>query len=205
MKSRIAILASGSGSIAQALLDASAREDLGGGAVVLVLSDRADAFALTRAKDAGVEALFLDPSLYPDRAAYCEAIAGELKRREVDLVCLAGFMKILTPDFIRGFRGRVLNTHPALLPSFPGARGVRDALTWGVKVTGATIHLADEEVDQGPILLQEAVYVLPGEDENALHERIKQVERRLYPEAVRALVSGKVKVEGRQASIEGTE
>ncbi|MGH2767676.1 MAG: phosphoribosylglycinamide formyltransferase, partial [Actinomycetota bacterium] len=113
------------------------------------------------------------------------------------LVCLAGFMRILSPGFIGAFRGRVLNIHPALLPAFPGAHAVADALAWGVKVTGTTVHFATEEVDKGPILMQECVPVLPADDEASLHARIKQVEHRLYPEAVREVVSGVARVEGR--------
>jgi phosphoribosylglycinamide formyltransferase-1 len=197
MQKRIAILASGTGTVAQALLDASARDDLAGGRVVVVVSDRAAAGALERAEQAGVEALFLDPAGHPDREAYDHALSGALVERDVDLVCLAGFMRILTPVFIDAFRNRVLNTHPALLPSFPGAHAVADALAWGVKVTGATVHFADEQVDHGPIVLQEAVPVLPGDDPSSLHQRIKAVEHRLFPEAVRLVVSDRVAVRGR--------
>lgn len=202
MPMRVAILASGSGTNAQALLDASARGELAGAEVVAVVSDKATAAALERARRAGVEALVVDPEAHPDRESFDDALAAELEVRRVDLVCLAGFMRILTPPFIRVFAGRVLNIHPALLPSFPGAHAVRDALAWGVKVTGTTVHFATEEVDAGPIVLQECVDVLPGDDEERLHERIKAVERRLYPEAVRLVVSGRTRVEGRRVQVE---
>jgi phosphoribosylglycinamide formyltransferase-1 len=201
MSSRIAILASGAGTTAQSLLDAGRSGHLGEAEVVVLVSDRPNAPALERARKAGVEALFVDASEYPDRVSYSEALAKELQRRDVDLVCFAGFMKILSPPFIRAFPNRILNTHAALLPAFPGAHPVRDSLEWGVKVTGATIHLVDEEVDHGPIVLQEAVPVLPTDNEEALHERIKQLERRLYPEAVRAMVSGRVRIVGRKVLV----
>jgi phosphoribosylglycinamide formyltransferase-1 len=115
----------------------------------------------------------------------------------IEYVALAGFMRILSAEFVRAYEGRILNVHPALLPSFPGAHAVRDALEWGVKVTGATVHLVDEEVDHGAIVLQEAVPVLPGDGEASLHARIQEVEHRLFPRALRLLVEGKLKLEGR--------
>jgi len=201
MPKRIAVLASGTGTVAQALLDASLHDDLAGGRVVVVVSDRRGAGALERARQAGVEAVFLDPAAHEGRAAYDRALVEVLTGRGVDLVCLAGFMRILTPAFIGPFRDRVLNTHPALLPSFPGAHAVADALAWGAKVTGATVHFADEQVDHGPIVLQAAVPVLPGDDEASLHERIKEVEHRLFPEAVRLAVSDRLVIRGRTVEI----
>jgi phosphoribosylglycinamide formyltransferase 1 len=201
MQKRIAILASGTGTVAQALLDASARDDLAGGRVVVVVSDRAGAGALDRAREAGVEAVFVDPAAHGDRASYDRALVEVLAGQEVDLVCLTGFMRILTPAFIDPFRDRVLNTHPALLPSFPGAHAVADALAWGAKVTGATVHFADEQVDHGPIVLQAAVPVMPDDDAAALHERIKAVEHTLFPEAVRLVVSDRIAIRGRTVEI----
>lgn len=187
--------------MAQALLDASADDDLAGGRVMVVISDRREAGALARARAAGVEALFVNPARHPDRESYDRALATALSERSIDLICLAGFMRILSPAFVERFRDRVLNTHPALLPSFRGAHAVADALAWGVKVTGATVHLAYEDVDGGPIVLQEAVAVLPGDDESSLHERIKAVERRLFPEAVRLALSGRIIVRGRTVDV----
>jgi len=207
---RIAILASGAGTNASALLDASVRGELGDATVVAVLSDKAGCGALAVADRAGVEALFVDPAPHDQadeaghvggRAAYGDALVGALRARQVDLVCLSGFMRILSAGFIAAFEGRVLNIHPALLPAFPGAHAVRDALAWGVKVTGTTVHFADEHVDHGPIVAQECVRVLPGDDEGTLHERIKAVEHRLYPEAVRLVVSGRVRISGRRVEV----
>jgi phosphoribosylglycinamide formyltransferase 1 len=201
MSVRIAILASGSGTNAQALLDASARGDLEGGEVAVVVSDRPDGMVLERARKSGVEGLTLEKSGFSDREAYGKALVDELRSRDVELVCLAGFMLILPAAFIQAFPNRVLNTHPALLPAFPGAHPVRDTLEWGAKVTGATIHFADEETDHGPIILQEAVPVLPEDDEQSLQDRIKQVEHRLYPEAVRAVAGDRVQLVGRTVVI----
>lgn len=202
MSVRIAVLASGSGTNAQALIDNSVRGDLAGGEVVLIVSDRPGAGVLDRAEQTGVEALVLDFTEFPSREEYGKALVEELKARNISLVCHSGFMRILPPIYIESFPNRVLNLHPSLLPSFPGAHAVRDALAWGVKVTGTTVHFADEEVDHGPIIVQEAVPVLPGDTEEALHDRIKEVEHRLYPEAVRAVVSGRVRIEGRNVHID---
>lgn len=202
MTARIAILASGSGTIAQVLLDASARGDLSGAEVAVVVSDRPEAEVLERARRAGVEALFFGSKGFSDRVAYSETLAAQLQERNIELVCLCGFMKILSPPFVRSFEGKILNTHAALLPAFPGAHPVRDTLAWGVKVTGATVHFVDEDVDHGPIVIQEAVPVLPGDDESILHERIKEVERRIYPEAVRLIVAKRTRIEGRTVRIQ---
>lgn len=203
MPVRIAILASGSGTNAEALIQASQRNELGGGEVIAVLSDREDAGALERARSREVEYVFVDPAPYPDRDSYSKALVKELEARDVQLVCLAGFMRILAPVFIQAFPDSVLNIHPALLPAFAGANAVRDALSWGVRVTGSTVHFADENVDHGPIILQEAVEILPGDTEESLHERIKEVEHRIYPDAVRALCEGRIRVRGRSVTIEG--
>jgi phosphoribosylglycinamide formyltransferase 1 len=198
---RIAILASGAGTNARALLDAASRGELGDAEIVAVFCDRAGCGALEVAARAGVEALFVDPAPHAGRGAYSDALVGALQARSVDLVCLAGFMRILSAGFIAAFEGRVLNIHPALLPAFPGVHAVRDALAWGAKVTGTTVHFADEAVDHGPIVAQECVPVLPGDDEEALHERIKAVEHRLYPEAVRLVVSGRTAISGRRVVV----
>jgi phosphoribosylglycinamide formyltransferase-1 len=200
---RIAILASGAGTNAQALIRAGDAGELGDARVVALVTDRAAAGALGVAGAAGVDGVFIDPAPFPDRAAYGEALAAELASRGVDLVCLAGFMRILSPGFIAAFEGRVVNIHPALLPAFPGAHAVSDALAWGVKVTGTTVHFADEAVDHGPIIAQVCVPVLDGDDDDRLHERIKAVEHDLYPRAVRLIVDGRIHREGRHVIIAG--
>ncbi len=197
MDVRVAVLASGSGTNLQALLD----DPVVGPWIVLVVSDRAGATALERARSRGVAAEFLDPSRHPDRAGYGKALVALLEAAAIEYVALAGFMRILSPDVVRAFGGRMLNVHPSLLPAFPGAHAVREALAWGARVSGVTVHLVDEEVDHGPIVLQESVPVMPGDDEGSLHARIQEVEHRLYPRAVRLLAEGRLKVEGRVVHI----
>jgi phosphoribosylglycinamide formyltransferase 1 len=194
----IAVLASGSGTNLQALLDDPAV----GARVSVVVADRADAGALARATRAGIEAIHLDPRSFGSREEHDAALVALLRERAVEVVCLAGYMRILSPPVVRAFWGRLLNVHPSLLPAFPGAQAVRDALAWGVKVTGATVHLVDEEVDHGPIVAQESVPVLEGDDEATLHARIQEAEHRIYPAAVRALLEGRVRLEGRRVVVE---
>lgn len=204
MSARIAIFASGEGTTAQSLLDASARDELAGARVVVVVADRPGAGVLDRASRAGVEALVISSGDYADRAEWGDALLKEIQSRGIDLICSAGLMKLLPPGFVRAFPNRILNTHAALLPSFAGTHPARDALEWGVKVTGATVHFVDEQTDHGPIILQESVRVTATDDEASLHERIKVLERRLYPEAVRAVVSERVRIEGRIVHVEGS-
>jgi phosphoribosylglycinamide formyltransferase-1 len=196
---RVAVLASGSGSNLQALLD----DPVVGPWIVLVLSDRQHAPALERARARGVRAEFLDPALSPDRASFGKALAETLRREAIDHVVLAGFMRIVDAEVVRAYEGRMLNIHPSLLPAFPGRRAVADALSWGARVSGVTIHLVDEQVDHGPIVLQEAVPVLEGDDEATLHGRIQEAEHRLYPKAVRMMVEGRLQIEGRQVRVMG--
>jgi phosphoribosylglycinamide formyltransferase 1 len=179
LRKRIAVLVSGSGTNLQALLD---HPDLGGD-IVLVLSDRPGVQALSRAAEAGVPTAVVAFGDYDDRGAWDAALAERIADAEPDLVVLAGFMRILAPDLVA--RWPMINTHPALLPAFPGAHAVRDALAHGVKVTGATVHWVVEEVDAGPIIAQEAVTIAPDDTQETLHERIKTVEHRLLCEAVR--------------------
>jgi phosphoribosylglycinamide formyltransferase-1 len=195
--SRIAVLASGEGTNLQALLDSAEV----GPRVVLVVSDREHAVALDRARSAGVEAVYVDPAPHADRDAYGRALVEVLA--DVDVVALAGFMRILSPVVVHAFEDRIVNVHPSLLPAFPGAHAVREALEWGARVTGVTVHLVDEEVDHGPVLLQESVPVEREDDEATLHARIKRVEHRLFPVGVALVADGRVKVEGRRAHVIG--
>jgi phosphoribosylglycinamide formyltransferase-1 len=190
---RVAVLASGEGTNLQALLD----DPVVGPWVVLAVSDRANARALERARSHEVEAVFLDPSAYDDRVSFDRALLEVLLARSIDVVALAGFMRIVGPDVVRAFAGRILNVHPALLPAFPGTTSVADALAWGVKLTGVTVHFVDEEVDHGPIVFQDAVPVLPIDDWDSLEERVHEAEHRLLPAAIRAIVVGRITIEGR--------
>jgi phosphoribosylglycinamide formyltransferase-1 len=196
-EARVAVLASGGGTNLQAILD----DPIVGPWVVLVVCDREGAHALERARARGVEAVFLDPRSHADRAAFDRAILDLLRERGIEVVALAGFLRIVGPELVDAFEGRMLNVHPALLPAFPGTTSVADALAWGVKVTGVTVHLVDAEVDHGPIVFQEALAVLPDDDWDALEARVHEVEHRLLPAAVRALVEGRIRVEGRTARV----
>ncbi len=197
MGARIAVLVSGGGTNLQALLDDPAIAP----SITLVLSDRPAVRALQRAGERGVETLVLEPSGSADREAYSVAVRDALLARHVDLVVNAGYMRVLTRTFAEAFEGRWLNVHPALLPAFPGAHAVADALAWGVKVTGVTVHLVDEEVDHGPVVAQEAIVVRDDDDWDSLEARVHEVEHRLLPAAVRALVEGRLDVDGRRVTV----
>ncbi|PSL54678.1 phosphoribosylglycinamide formyltransferase-1 [Saccharothrix carnea] len=197
---RVVVLVSGSGTLLQALLDAAA--DPGYPVeVVAVGADRDGIEGLSRAERAGVPGFAVKLRDHADRAAWDTALADAVEAHRPDLVVSAGFMKILGPAFLARFGGRMVNTHPALLPAFPGAHGVRDAVDYGVKVTGATVHLVDGGVDTGPILAQEAVVVADDDDVESLHERIKVVERRLLVDVVARLAREGCTVNGRKVSI----
>ncbi|KOX17268.1 phosphoribosylglycinamide formyltransferase [Saccharothrix sp. NRRL B-16348] len=197
---RVVVLVSGSGTLLQALLDAAA--DPGYPVeVVAVGADRTGIEGLSRAERAGVPGFAVKLRDHADRDAWDTALADAVEAHRPDLVVSAGFMKILGPAFLARFGGRMVNTHPALLPAFPGAHGVRDAVDYGVKVTGATVHLVDGGVDTGPILAQEAVVVADDDDVESLHERIKVVERRLLVDVVARLAREGCTVNGRKVSI----
>ena len=200
MAARIAVLVSGGGTNLQALLD---EPDIAP-SIVVVASDRPRVRALERAVDRGVETIVLEPSRFPDREAYSVAVRDALADRGVDVVVNAGFMRVLTGTFAEAFEGRWLNVHPALLPAFPGAHAVADALAWGAKVTGVTVHLVDEEVDHGPVVAQEAIQVRDDDDRDSLEQRVHEVEHRLLPAAVRALLEGRLDVDGRRVRVRET-
>ncbi len=190
MTARIAVLASGSGSNFQALIDA-------GAPIVVLVCNVPGAKCLQRAAAAGIEAIVLDHKGFSSRAAYDLALVAELSKRQISGVCLAGFMRLLTPAFLSAFPNAVLNVHPSLLPAFPGTHAARQALERGVKITGCTVHFVDEGTDTGPIIAQAAVPVLTGDDEAALQARIQLEEHRLFPAAVIAWAQGRLRVEGR--------
>ncbi len=183
MGSRIVVLASGSGTLLQALLDSPV-----GSCVVAVGSDVPTAAALARAANSGCVTFAVAPADFQTRTDWDAALLDAVRECEPDWVVSAGFMRILAPDFIVAFPGRIINTHPALLPAFPGAHGVRDALAYGVKVTGCTVHFVDAGVDTGPIIAQQAVVIQPDDDESSLHERIKIVERQLLIQTLTQLI-----------------
>ncbi|MEU1373905.1 phosphoribosylglycinamide formyltransferase [Streptomyces triculaminicus] len=196
---RVVALVSGSGTNLQALLDAVAADPDGYGArIVAVGADREDIVGLERAERAGLPTFVCRVKDHPTRDAWDRALTEATAAHEPDLVVSAGFMKILGKEFLARFGGRIVNTHPALLPSFPGAHGVRDALAYGVKATGCTVHFVDEGVDTGPIIAQGVVEVRDEDDESALHERIKEVERALLVEVVGRLARDGYRIEGRK-------
>jgi phosphoribosylglycinamide formyltransferase-1 len=197
----LAVLASGRGSNLKAILEACDAPEYPA-RVAVVISDRERAPALERAQGRGVPARFLNPKDSADRAAYDATLAAALEEHGVDLVCLAGFMRVLGPAFIRRFQGRIMNVHPSLLPAFPGLAAQRQALDHGVRVTGATVHFVDEGVDTGPIILQASVPVHPDDTEETLAARILREEHRLYPEAIRLFAEGRLRIAGRRVTVE---
>jgi phosphoribosylglycinamide formyltransferase-1 len=197
MGARIAVLVSGGGTNLQALLDDPTLSP----SIVVVVSDRPGVRALDRATERGVETVVVEPAAFADREAYTVAVRDALLERGVEIAVNAGYMRVLTGTFASAFEGRWLNVHPALLPAFPGAHAVADALAWGVKVTGVTVHLVDEEVDHGPVVSQEAIRVRDDDDRDSLEARVHEVEHRLLPAAVRALIEGRLLVEGRTVRV----
>jgi phosphoribosylglycinamide formyltransferase-1 len=201
---RLVVLVSGSGTNLQALLDAiaTAGSEAYGAEIVAVGADREGIEGLARAERAGIPTFVRKVKDYGTRAEWDAALAEAVAAYEPDLVVSAGFMKIVGKEFLARFGGRFVNTHPALLPSFPGAHGVRDALAYGAKVTGCTVHFVDDGVDTGPIIAQGVVEVRDEDDESALHERIKEVERRLLVDVVGRLARNGYRIEGRKVVIQ---
>jgi len=198
---KVGVLVSGRGSNLQALVDAARRGELGG-EVAVVVSNVEGARGLDRARQAGIPAVFRDHR-GKKRDAFDAEVVEILHAHHVDLVCLAGFMRLLSPVFVRAFPQRIVNIHPALLPAFPGLDAQRQAWEHGAKVTGATVHLVDEGLDSGPIVAQEAVRVLSSDTVETLAARILEAEHRLYPRAVRPLLEGRCRLDGRRVIVEG--
>jgi phosphoribosylglycinamide formyltransferase 1 len=199
---RVAVLISGGGSNLQALIDA-AREPGGGypAEIVLAASNRPGALGLERARRAGVPAPAIDPATFPAREAFESALDRALRDAGAEIVCLAGFMRVLTPPFVEAWRDRMLNVHPSLLPAFPGLRTHERALAAGAALHGCTVHLVRPTLDDGPVLVQGAVPVLPGDDAASLAARVLEVEHRCYPRALALLASGRVDVRGERAVV----
>lgn len=194
---RLGILVSGNGTNLQSILDAAEKKGYPAGAC-LVISNRSDAYALERARKKGVATTVIPHGDYPSRESFEDALIAALDAAHVDLVVLAGFMRILSPRFVRHYPQRILNIHPALLPSFPGTHAIRQAWEYGIKVTGVTVHLVDEGCDTGPIVLQEAVSCDPSKDSlETLEKKIHAVEHRLFPEAIRLFAEGRIAIKGR--------
>ncbi|MBF0612523.1 MAG: phosphoribosylglycinamide formyltransferase [Magnetococcales bacterium] len=190
---RIGVLISGGGSNLQSLLDHCASGFIPG-RISLVISNQADAFGLERARRFGVPTKVVPHSDYPDRLSFDRALISLLNDAQIELVCLAGFMRILTGDFVKFFKGRLLNIHPSLLPSFPGLHVQQKALDAGVRFSGATVHYVDEDVDTGPIIIQAVVPILPDDDASTLSARILKQEHRIYPQAVRLFAQNRLQL-----------
>lgn len=199
---RLGVIISGSGTNLQAIIDECEAGRLPA-KVAVVLSNKGDAFGLERARRHDIPAFHIDPKSFDDGSAYNAALRSNLIEHDVGLVVLAGYMRLLGVEVLRAFPMRVMNIHPALLPSFPGAQGARDALEYGAKVTGVTVHFADEQFDTGPIILQEAVPIREGDTEETLLPRIHEVEYRLYPKAIELFAEGRLLLEGRKVRIIG--
>ncbi len=199
-RGRIAIFLSGRGSNFRAIHDAVLAGKINA-EIALVFSNVDAALGLLTARERRLETLYLNPKLFADRNEYDKEVTKEVRKREIDLICLAGYMRILTPTFCREFRHRIMNIHPALLPSFPGLHVQKKAIEWGVRWSGATVHFVAEEVDMGPIILQAVVPVLQDDTEDTLAARILVEEHKIYPEAVRLYFEGRLEVRGRRVFI----
>ena len=199
-KEKLGILCSGRGSNLASIIEAIERGEIRA-EIAVVISDKIDAYALERARKKGIPSIAVVYRDYPERADFERALIAELRAHDVTLVVLAGFMRILSPVFVHAYTGRILNIHPALLPSFPGAHAHRDALAYGVKVSGCTVHFVDEGMDSGPIILQAAVPVMEGDTEETLAERVLSQEHRIFPEAIKLYVEGRLHTDGRKVHI----
>lgn len=197
---RIAALVSGRGSNLMAIIDAAERGEIRS-KIELVISNNKEAYALTRAKEHGIKTLFIDPKEFKTREDYDRQIVKYLKEHQIELVCLAGYMLLITPYFVQEYKNRIMNIHPALLPAFPGLDVQRKALEYGVKVTGCTVHFADEGCDTGPIIIQRAIPVLEDDTPETLSTRILKEEHNIYKEAIRLFEEGRLVVEGRRVRI----
>jgi len=199
----IAVLVTGGGSNLQAIIDASEAGKIPA-RVGVVVSNKADAYGLVRAKRHGIPAEVVDHRSFDSREAFDARLVEVIRSHGAELVCLAGFMRVGTPVFLRAFPGRILNIHPALLPSFPGTHGARDALRYGVRFSGCTVHFLDEGVDTGPIIVQAVVPVHDDDTEETLAARILEEEHRIYPMAIRLVLEGKLTLSGRRVLTGGT-
>lgn len=199
-KTRLGVLISGSGSNLQVIMDKCDSGELPA-EVAVVISSRADAFGLVRAKNHNIPGVYLQRKNYADEAAYNTALLEQLQKYGVELVVMAGYMRLLGKEVLDAYPNRVLNLHPALLPSFPGAHGIKDALDYGVKITGATVHFANEVFDEGPIIIQEAVHVDDEDTEETLAKKIHAIEHVIYPQAIKLYCEGRLEIVGRKVRI----
>jgi phosphoribosylglycinamide formyltransferase 1 len=193
---KLAVLASGYGSNLQAIIDSIERDELNAN-ISVVISNTRNAMALRRAEKHNIKTVFIDPSKYLNKIAYDKALIGKLKEFSVDLICLAGYMRILGEEVIQNFKEKIINIHPSLLPAFPGLNAQKQAIEHGVKFSGCTVHFVDSGIDSGPIISQTAVPIYDNDDEKSLSERILEQEHHLYPKAIKMITEKKVKIHGR--------
>lgn len=201
---RLGVMASGRGSNLQAIINASEAGQIDA-IVTIVISDVAEAYALERGRRHGIEAAFIDPSLHRTSEEFDAAALDLLRKHEVELICLAGYMRLLSPSFVEAYRNRIVNIHPALLPAFPGLHVQRKALQYGLKFSGCTVHFVDEGIDTGPIIIQAVVPVLDNDTEEALSARILAYEHRIYPRAIQLFAEGRLEIRGRRVLCHGTD
>ena len=198
----IGVLVSGSGTNLQSIIDEIEAKRLDA-KIEVVLSNKADAYGLARAKNHGIATEVLDHRQFPSREAYDQAVVDILRARSVELVVLAGFMRLLSPVFVKAYSNRIMNIHPALLPSFPGLHVQKKAVEHGVRFSGCTVHFVNEECDEGPIIIQAVVPVFPDDSEESLAARILNQEHRIYPRAIQLYAEGRLRVEGRRVLVDG--
>ena len=193
---KLAVLVSGRGSNLQAIIDSIERNEINVH-LSAVLSNKKDALAMRRAEKHGIETIFIDPASYKNRKAFDKAMINKLRAMSIDLVCLAGYMRILGKEFIQAFSGKIINIHPSLLPAFPGLNAQKQAIEYGVKFSGCTAHFVDEKVDSGPIILQTAVPVYDHDDAESLSQRILEQEHHIYPKAIKLIAENKLNLNNR--------
>lgn len=203
-KLKIGVLVSGNGTNLQSIIDAAESERINA-SIEMVISDTKNAYALERAKKHGIDSVLVERKNFKNRQAFEEEICRELKSRRVELVCLAGFMRIIGPPLLSAYPERIINIHPALLPSFPGLEAQAQALNYGVKIAGCTVHFVDDQTDHGPIICQSSVEVKEDDTIESLKARILKEEHRIYPKAIELIAAGRLKIEGRRVKIRGLQ
>ena len=196
----IAVLASGNGTNFQALAKAIGKQKLKAG-IKLLITDKRNSFVRKRAESLGIRNIFINPKEFKSRLGFDKKIVKILRKERIDLVMLAGYMRIISPFFVKSFNQKILNIHPALLPAFKGTKAISRAFNYGCKVTGVTVHFIDEKVDHGPIILQETVEIKKGMNEKKMEEKIHKLEHKLYPRALKLILDKKVRVRGRNVKI----
>ena len=198
---RFAVFISGNGSNLQAIIDAIKAGEVKNAELALVVSSNQKAYGLRRAEAAGVKTVVFDPTTYTNRQSVDRDIVIRLAQEKIDFIVLAGYMRILTPYFVKKYHRKILNIHPSLLPSFKGVAGIKDALTYGCKVTGVTVHFVDEKMDHGPIILQDTLKVADHDSLSMLEEKVHKLEHKLYPKAIGLFAEGRLKIRGRKVEI----